>query len=177
MGADSGYSGLLTKNPCHTYWRTTIWTREAYELNYLADFVDLKPLTQKEQGTGLGRNCTLFDIARKWAYKAIREYRGSTFDSWLGAVLKECLSVNSAFLEPLPYSEIKATARSIAKYCWKKDAYCYQEFIDRQSRKGQLGGKVSKRPKLENSERTTQPWLELGISQSTYYRKKKLGKL
>jgi hypothetical protein len=119
----------------------------------------------------------LFDIARKWAYKAIREYRGSTFDSWLGAVLKECLSVNSAFLEPLPYSEIKATARSIAKYCWKKDAYCYQEFIDRQSRKGQLGGKVSKRPKLENSERTTQPWLELGISQSTYYRKKKLGKL
>ncbi|WP_218190615.1 replication initiation protein, partial [Klebsiella variicola] len=58
MGADSGYSGLLTKNPCHMYWRTTIWTREAYELNYLADFVDLKPLTQKEQGTGLGRNCT-----------------------------------------------------------------------------------------------------------------------
>jgi hypothetical protein len=140
MGADSGYSGLLTKNPCHTYWRTTIWTREAYELNYLADFVDLKPLTQKEQGTGLGRNCTLFDIARKWAYKAIREYRGSTFDSWLAEVLKECLNVNSAFLEPLPYSEIKATARSIAKYCWKKDAYCYQEFIDRQTRKGQLGG-------------------------------------
>lgn len=140
MGADLGYSGLLTKNPCHSHWRTTIWTREAYELNYLADFVDLKPLTQKEQGAGLGRNCTLFDIARKWAYKAIREYRGSTFDSWLDAVLKECLNVNSAFLEPLPYSEIKATARSIAKYCWKKDAYCYQEFIDRQTRKGKLGG-------------------------------------
>ena len=30
--------------------------------------------------------------------------------------------------------------RSIARYCWKKDAYCYQEFIDRQSRKGRLGG-------------------------------------
>ncbi|MFC2997283.1 helix-turn-helix domain-containing protein, partial [Acinetobacter sichuanensis] len=33
-----------------------------------------------------------------------------------------------------------ATAKSIATYCWKKDAYCYQEFIDRQSRKGKLGG-------------------------------------
>ena len=54
-------------------------------------------------------------------------------------MIKECESVNSAFSERLPYSEIKATAKSIAKYCWKKDAYCYQEFIDRQSRKGKLG--------------------------------------
>ena len=53
---------------------------------------------------------------------------------------KHCLSVNEAFLEPLPYSEVKATAKSIAQYCWKKDAYCYQEFIDRQSRKGAIGG-------------------------------------
>jgi DNA-binding transcriptional regulator YiaG len=58
----------------------------------------------------------------------------------LDAVIKHCLSVKEAFLEPLPYSEIKATAKSIATYCWKKDAYCYQEFIDRQSRKGALGG-------------------------------------
>ena len=57
-------------------------------------------------------------------------------------MIKHCLSVNEAFLEPLPYSEIKATAKSIATYCWKKDAYCYQEFIDRQSRKGVLGGKA-----------------------------------
>lgn len=142
LGADVGYSGLLTKNPCHIYWRTTIWTRETYELNYLADFVDLQPLTKKEQGSGLGRNCTLFDIVRKWAYKAIREHRGGTFDNWLADVLKECLNVNSAFTQGLPYSEVKATARSIAKYCWKKDAYCYQEFIDRQSRKGKIGGKI-----------------------------------
>ena len=28
LGADVGYSGLLTKNPCHIHWRTTIWTDE-----------------------------------------------------------------------------------------------------------------------------------------------------
>ena len=82
----------------------------------------------------------MFDTVRKWAYKAIRAHRGSIYTTWLDTVIKHCLSVNEAFLEPLPYSEVKATAKSIAQYCWKKDAYCYQEFIDRQSRKGKLGG-------------------------------------
>jgi hypothetical protein len=77
----------------------------------------------------------------------------------------------------LPYSEVKATAKSIATYCWKKDSYCYQEFIDRQTRKGALGGKKSKRLPISNSEASTQPWKSLGISQSTYYRRKKLSKI
>ena len=38
------------------------------------------------------------------------------------------------------FGEVKGIAKSILLYCWKKDAYCYQEFIDRQSRKGKLGG-------------------------------------
>jgi hypothetical protein len=85
----------------------------------------------------------MFDTVRKWAYKAIRAHRGGIYNTWLDEVIKHCLSVNEAFLEALPYSEIKATAKSIATYCWKKDAYCYQEFIDRQSRKGVFGGKKS----------------------------------
>ncbi|QDJ93882.1 plasmid replicase, partial (plasmid) [Acinetobacter haemolyticus] len=47
----------------------------------------------------------------------------------------------------------------------------YQEFIDRQSRKGAMGGKKSKgggRPSLG------EPWKELGISRATYFRKKSL---
>ena len=163
LGADVGYSGLLTKNPCHIHWRTTIWTDEKYELNYLADFVDLLPLSKKEQSEGLGRNCTMFDIVRKWAYKAIREHRGSSFDTWLAEVLKEAVNVNSAFTKPLGYSEVKATSKSIAKYCWKNDAYCYHEFIQRQIYKGKLGG----RPSLG------EPWKELGISRATYFRRKK----
>ncbi len=140
LGADVGYSHLITKNPFHKDWRVTFWSTEAYTLDYLADFVELpKKLTKKQETIGLGRNCALFDTVRKWAYKAIREHRGSTYSTWLDRVIKECESVNSAFSERLPYSEIKATAKSIAKYCWKKDAYCYQEFIDRQSRKGKLG--------------------------------------
>ena len=164
LGADRGYTGLITKNPCHGAWENHIFGVEPYELNYLADFVELQELkTDLKEVSGLGRNCMIFDTVRYWAYKAIRAYRGSTFDIWLGSVLEQCQNANSAFIKPLPYSEVKATAKSIARYCWKKDAYHYQEFIDRQSRKGKLGG----RPSLG------EPWKELGISRATYFRRKK----
>lgn len=140
LGADYGYTGLITKNPCHGIWENHIFGVEPYELNYLADFVELQELkTDLKEVSGYGRNCAMFDTVRKWAYKAIRDYRGSTFDIWLNVVLKQCQSVNNMFLQPLPYSEIKATTKSIARYCWKKDGYHYQEFIDRQRRKGSLG--------------------------------------
>ena len=121
LGADVGYSHLITKNPFHPDWRTTFWTERAYTLDYLADFVELpKKLSKKQEVSGLGRNCTLFDTVRKWAYTAVRAHRGGIYNTWLEEVTKHCLSVNEAFVEALPYSEIKATARSIAKYCWDK---------------------------------------------------------
>ena len=178
LGADRGYSGLITKNPCHTAWENHIFDVEPYELNYLSDFVELQELkTDLKEVSGLGRNCMMFDTVRFWAYKAIREHRGSTFDIWLGKVLEQCQNANGAFIEPLPYSEVKATAKSIARYCWKKDGYHYQEFIDRQSRKGAMGGKKSKRLPVDGSEASTKPWEELGISRAWYYRLKKSGKI
>ena len=114
---------------------------------------------------------------RDWPiYQKPKNMHYKTFAA-LGEVLKQCKNVNNAFLEPLLYSEVKATAKSIARYCWKKDGYHYQEFIDRQSKKGAIGGKISKRKPVPTSEATTKPWLALGISQSTYYRRKKLKNL
>jgi len=143
LGADVNYSHLITKNPFHSNWRVEFWNEEAYTLEYLADWVDLpKKLTKKQEQLGLGRNCTLFDTVRKWAYEAIRAYRSSSYTNWYAEVLKHAQNVNTAFPKPLPYSEIKATVKSIARFCWKNDAYCYQEFIQRQSHKGKMGGKA-----------------------------------
>ena len=173
LGADRGYSGLISKNPCHNAWENHIFDVQPYDLNYLADFVELQELKKDlKEVSGLGRNCIMFDTVRFWAYKAIRAHRGSTFDIWLGKVLEQCQNANSAFIEPLPYSEVKATAKSIARYCWKKDGYHYQEFIDRQSRKGAMGGKKSKRLPVDGSEASTKPWESMGISRATFYRRK-----
>lgn len=34
---------------------------------------------------------------------------------------------------------MRGIAKSIARWVWKRDSYCYQEFIDRQTRKSKLG--------------------------------------
>ena len=44
LGADRGYTGLITKNPCHSTWENHIFDVQPHELGYLADFVDLKEL-------------------------------------------------------------------------------------------------------------------------------------
>ncbi|WP_407533343.1 helix-turn-helix domain-containing protein, partial [Acinetobacter baumannii] len=111
------------------------------------------------------------------------EHRGSTYNTWLDRVIKECESVNHAFLEPLPYSEIKATAKSIAKYCWKNDAYCYQEFIDRQSRKGKNGAKVANEKGVAslggqaNSDRYLKLRIQAKILKEQGYNKSKIAEI
>jgi len=42
-----------------------------------------------------------------------------------------------------------------------------------QAARGRKGGKVSKRKAVPDSAETQQPWLALGISRATFYRRKK----
>ena len=81
----------------------------------------------------------MFDVVRKWAYKAIRACLKGGYDSWYQKVLNMSLSANSAFLDPLPYGEVKATAKSIAKWVWRNHAEAHAKFIERQSIKGKAG--------------------------------------
>lgn len=144
FGADFGYSGLISKNPIHEQWRTYSLRKKPYTLTELSSKLDIdwqeakKPPKQHE-AIGLGRNCYIFHTARHWAYVEIRKYRGKTYNVWLQGVIDHCLKLNEGITEPMQYNEIKGIAKSISRYCWKKDAYCYQEFIDRQSRKGKKG--------------------------------------
>ena len=120
LGADRGYTGLITKNPCHTAWENHIFGVEPYELNYLADFVELQELkTDLKEVSGLGRNCMMFDTVRFWAYEAIRAHLSGGYDLWYAEVLKVAINANEAFLDPLGYSEVKATAKSVARWVWR----------------------------------------------------------
>ena len=140
LGADRGYSGLITKNPCHEKWETHVFDVQPYELGYLADSVELKELSaDPREASGLGRNCAMFDTVRFWAYKAIRAHFSGSFDRWHSEVLEHATSANSAFIEPLPYSEVKATAKSVARWVWRNHAEAHAKFIDRQAEKGRMG--------------------------------------
>ncbi|WP_219761630.1 replication initiation protein [Neoroseomonas alba] len=63
---------------------------------------------RRGEPSATGRNCSLFDQVRWFAYDH-QERDG-------GAILAEAMRVNSTFAEPLPASEVAATARSIAKF-------------------------------------------------------------
>nr|MBD1231408.1 replication initiation protein [Acinetobacter seifertii] len=141
LGADRGYTGLITKNPCHGTWENHTFGVQPYDLNYLADFVELQELkTDLKEVSGLGRNCMMFDTVRFWAYEAIRAFISGSPDSWYAEVLKVAINANGAFLEPLPYSEVKATAKSIARWVWRNHTEAHAKFIERQTVKGRKGG-------------------------------------
>ena len=141
LGADVGYSHLITKNPFHKDWRVTFWSEQAYTLDYLADFVELpKKLSKKQEVSGLGRNCMMFEKCRHWAYKAVRDYmhHNSSYE-WEKAVRAQIEAINSGFEQPLPYGEVKATAKSIATWVWQR--FSYGDFSEIQAKRGANGGK------------------------------------
>lgn len=145
LEADVNYSGLITKNAVHEHWRTNVLREQPYTLKQLSERLDLtthkinKPIAPDE-AVGLGRNCCLFHTVRKWAYVEIRKFRGKAYNQWLQGVIDHCMTINTQFTLPMSYNEVKGIAKSIARWTWKRDPYCYQEFIERQSIRGRKGG-------------------------------------
>lgn len=125
LGGDRSYGGLICKNPLHPSWRVEVGTGNAYDLSHLAEYVDLdgaqsriKAAPRREQ-VGLGRNCMLFDEARQWAYKWVSDYRGRhSFERWQ-AVMRDRVEEMNGFADPLPETELKSIAGSIARWTWK----------------------------------------------------------
>lgn len=127
LRADACYSNFITKNPYHEDWHEWELHRHVYTLGELAEYVELKRQrwTRKRAANddqhGLGRNCALFHRLRFWAYDFVTEHRerGTSFAEWMRLVLGQAEEFNT-FPEALPYSEIKATAKSVGKWVWTK---------------------------------------------------------
>ncbi|EFH7986472.1 replication initiation protein [Escherichia coli] len=178
LGADTGYSELIFKNPNHSHWKIAVWKPELYTLDWLADSLDLNATNDKEivADYGLGRNCTLFDKTRKWAYRAIRQ-GWPEYDQWLKACYERTCAYNLQFLTPLDENEVAGIAKSIAKWTHKNfSEESFSDFVlkthtsELQSKRGRIGGaiggKISKgggRPSLG------EPWISLGISRRKFF--------
>ena len=187
LGADTGYSGLICKNPNHSHWKIAVWQPELYTLDWLADSLDLNAANDKEivADYGLGRNCTLFDKTRKWAYRAIRQ-GWPEYEQWLQACHERACAYNLQFAAPLDKNEVTGIARSIAK--WTSKNFSEASFIeyikkthasDIQKKRGAKGGVLSHsggRPKGScnvDSYNFRKDWESLGISRATFYRRMK----
>ena len=115
----------------------------------------------------------LFDAVRQWSYKAIREFWAPSYRrTWDSAVYDQAKAINAQFKVPLPVSEVKSIAKSTANWTYRK--FTPEKKSQWHAKKGAKGGKVSKgggRPSLN------EPWIELGISRATYFRRKKSGSI
>lgn len=145
LGADTAYTGLISKNPMHRHWRTQELHQEPYTLQELARNLDLDSKVVRsakisaDEAYYEGRNVKLFNDLRSWAYVTVRDYRGKTYEQWLQACIDRCMQFNGMLVHMLGYGEVKQISKSVSKFTWKNDGYCYQEFIDRQTRLGKLG--------------------------------------
>jgi hypothetical protein len=151
LGADMRYSRLIAKNPLHPAFFTVSHRSEAYELSELADYLDLNAWKTARRRAGrevndAGRNCTLFDTLRAWSYEWVTEYKsnGAGFDTWQAACLTQAELLNEfPGADALPASEVKATAKSVSKFAWKRytgTGAKSSDFVGLQSARGKLKG-------------------------------------
>lgn len=118
LGGDKAYTGLICRNPLTHPILDSNRIYDMSELDACLDFEDKAPYPQIEMEHGTGRNVTMFDTVRFKAYKAVREYNND--NTFFDFVLNQCEKVGYGFNNPLAFSEIKATAKSIAKWVWAR---------------------------------------------------------
>jgi DNA-directed RNA polymerase specialized sigma24 family protein len=148
LDADSGYSGLITKNPTHPLWRLLRGPRIDYELSELADYVDLPRHLpkRKPEEVGLGRNVTLFNWLRHFAYRHIRHYRSGVrnYVIWQAYLNSKALERNGDFQYPLDSREVWYIVKSVAKWTWRRfDIEASdRRFRDLQAARGRASGEA-----------------------------------
>lgn len=123
LGADLGYVGKFTKNPLHPYWYV-IHHNVRYDLEDFAEWgINLRGHKHKQvlKESPEGRNTTLFNTLRLWAYQDVLQQ--ASYDLFQQAVDAKALGINGAFLDCekgiLPAKEVLSTARSVGTWTWR----------------------------------------------------------
>jgi hypothetical protein len=123
LGADPGYGKLIAKNPLHERWLLWVWHETPWGLTRLIDSIPRKFLQKKKapprEAIGLGRNCTVFDTARKFAYSEWARLKFADERLLFERVHDFALNVNADFTVPMLPQEVKSIARSIWRWTVK----------------------------------------------------------
>jgi len=122
LDSDLGYTGFLMKNPLHKHWNTTEMYPNSYDLDTLASFLDLTEYGDRRipLDYGIGRNVTLFNKLRFWAYRNIYDYRPHSHSGWIRAVEDKSHQYNCRFEGMLPHREVGYISKSVHTWVWNK---------------------------------------------------------
>lgn len=174
LDADKRFVGLIVKNPAHADWFVE-WRRDQpYSFDELNDWLfdeDKRFDPRPQEQFGLGRNCTAFDDLRTFAYREVLNFKrkGASFAEFRDRLIAVGTGINTQFSAPMNLSEVRAIANSVSKWTWRR--FSPEQFSKIQSHRGKAG--MAKRWAGHVAESTSKPWLALGISRRTYYRRKK----
>lgn len=124
-GADPAYVGKFIKNPLSSFWKTIRHNVE-YDLEDFKDYhIDTTPIRKRQNlvWDALGRNNTLFNNLRFWAYAKVKFYLNNRV-GFVTAVEAEAFEINSQFISQcdkgsLLYKEVLSTATSVSNYTWR----------------------------------------------------------
>ena len=127
LGADKAYSGLIAKNPLHPHWVTFPLRDRAYSLGELADWFSQDELNAPwepldcDDDDSERRNVITFEKLRLWSYRAIQQLdHADGYERWYSAVFQRCTAIQQQFSKPLPPSEIKSIAKSVARWTYQR---------------------------------------------------------
>lgn len=159
LNADPGYNGLLVKNPLHRDWDVVCGRLQPYSLSELAEHLDLSQAYKPQlRNNSDGRNCTLFDSIRIWAYRS-KSYHDN-LSSFRSALDEELDYLNSQLDSPLSDRELAGIAKSVSRWVWNKytgsgktrrRGICKIDYHLPLIEKQQLGQSESSRIRINNS--------------------------
>lgn len=138
LEADLSYVGRFTKNPLHPHWRTICHPNSTYDLE---DFQEWGVVLEHKRKQVLresleGRNTTLFDTLRHWAYQVV--LKQCSYADFQQGVDNKALGINGMFLDCekgiLPVKEVLSTARSVGTWTWR-----HKDSIGNQKNRGVMG--------------------------------------
>ena len=134
LGADTGYTGVLSSNPVHSDYQTTYPQTDPYTLGDLASVIPKGWRLPVLPTTAEGRNSSLFTALCKLALRCSDD-----------GLLTWAFILNNKFPSPMSGAEVRSTWRSVGRYRarWRAQGH-KQAWLQKQAALGRLGGLASK---------------------------------
>ena len=163
LGADPGYTGVLSSNPVHADYLTGYPRVDPYALADLAAVIPRGWRVPRPATTAEGRNVELF---RALCRRGLRD-TDRQLEAWAHAY-------NGQLTPALDAGELRGIIRSVYRYRarWREQGH-QQAFLWRQAARGREGGTASGESRRRGTplEANRAPWAKLGVSRATWYRR------